>query len=143
LGPTVDLIPILAPDGNTIHLTVVPTLVEFTHYDDPGPMIITVPGVNSNGVAATIVTQPPIPHFRVQQATVNAIVWEGQTVVLCGLESGHLQRMKNKVPILGDLPVVGRLFRSETNALAKKNLLIFVTPTIVDPAGNRLHSEEK
>ena len=51
--------------------------------------------------------------------------------------------MQEKVPVLGDLPVVGRLFRSETNAPAKKNLLIFVTPTLIDPAGNRLHPEGK
>jgi general secretion pathway protein D len=49
--------------------------------------------------------------------------------------------MKDKVPILGDLPFVGRLFRSESSLTKKKNLMIFVTPTILDPAGNRVHTD--
>ncbi|HON09031.1 MAG TPA: hypothetical protein PLW02_13120, partial [Verrucomicrobiota bacterium] len=50
---------------------------------------------------------------------------------------------KNKVPALGDLPLIGRLFRFESAASKKKNLLIFVTPTLIDPAGNRLHSDDE
>jgi type II secretory pathway component GspD/PulD (secretin) len=38
---------------------------------------------------------------------------------------------------------VGRLFRNEASATRKKNLVIFVTPTIIDPAGNRFHSEDE
>ena len=49
---------------------------------------------------------------------------------------------KDKVPVLGDLPFFGRFFRSEQKVSRKKNLLIFVTPTLIDPAGNRLHSAE-
>jgi general secretion pathway protein D len=45
--------------------------------------------------------------------------------------------------VLGDLPFFGRLFRSESSASQKKNLMIFVTPTIIDPAGNRFHSEDE
>ena len=45
--------------------------------------------------------------------------------------------------MLGDLPLVGRFFRSESSTTAKKNLVIFVTPTIIDPAGNRAHSEDE
>jgi type II secretory pathway component GspD/PulD (secretin) len=45
--------------------------------------------------------------------------------------------------MLGDLPFLGRLFRSESSTSDKRNLVIFVTPTIIDPAGNRLHSEEE
>jgi type II secretory pathway component GspD/PulD (secretin) len=44
--------------------------------------------------------------------------------------------------LLGDLPWVGRLFRSEGTQSKKTSLVIFVTPTIIDPAGNRVHSEE-
>jgi len=54
----------------------------------------------------------------------------------------NVTKTKDKIPVLGDLPLAGRLFRSESSATRKKNLLIFVTPTIIDPAGNRVHSEE-
>jgi general secretion pathway protein D len=45
------------------------------------------------------------------------------------------------VPFLGDLPGVGRLFRSESNQTQRKNLVVFVTPTIIDPSGNRKNSD--
>jgi type II secretory pathway component GspD/PulD (secretin) len=44
--------------------------------------------------------------------------------------------------VLGDIPLVGRWFRSESKTTAKKNLLVFITPTLIDPAGNRLHSDD-
>jgi type II secretory pathway component GspD/PulD (secretin) len=47
-----------------------------------------------------------------------------------------------KVPVLGDVPVLGRLFRSENSRTVKKNLMIFVTATIVDAAGKRVHDPE-
>jgi general secretion pathway protein D len=70
-------------------------------------------------------------------------VWDGQTVVLGGLISENVSKMKDQVPILGDLPLVGRLFRNEINQTQKNNLLVFVTPTIIDPAGNRFHSDDE
>jgi type II secretory pathway component GspD/PulD (secretin) len=45
--------------------------------------------------------------------------------------------------MLGDLPLVGRLFRNESKSTQKKNLLIFVTPLLIDPAGNRVHTEDE
>jgi type II secretory pathway component GspD/PulD (secretin) len=62
-------------------------------------------------------------------------------VVLGGLIAENVQKTRDKVPVLGDLPFFGRFFRSESSVSSKKNLVIFVTPTLIDPAGNRLHSE--
>ena len=70
-------------------------------------------------------------------------VWDGQTLVLGGLLSETVNTLKDQVPMLGDLPLVGRLFRSESKNTHKRNLLVFITPTIIDPAGNRVHSEEE
>jgi len=47
------------------------------------------------------------------------------------------------VPFLGDIPLLGRLFQSQSKQDIKKKLMIFVTATIVDPAGNRLHSDDE
>jgi len=51
-------------------------------------------------------------------------------------------KSRDKVPVLGDVPVLGRLFRSENSRTVKKNLMIFVTATIVDAAGKRVHDPE-
>jgi general secretion pathway protein D len=70
-------------------------------------------------------------------------VWDGQTVVLGGLASETVSTLKDKVPVLGDLPLLGKLFRSESKTTKKKKLLVFITPTLIDPAGNRIHSEDE
>ena len=44
--------------------------------------------------------------------------------------------------MIGDLPLIGRLFQSQSKSTAKQNLMIFVTALIVDPAGNRVHSDD-
>jgi type II secretory pathway component GspD/PulD (secretin) len=69
-------------------------------------------------------------------------VRDGQTVVLGRLLSETVATIKDQVPMLGDLPLLGGLFRSESKTIQKKNLLFFITPTLIDPAGNRIHSEE-
>ncbi|MBU6410813.1 MAG: hypothetical protein KGR98_10550, partial [Verrucomicrobia bacterium] len=68
---------------------------------------------------------------------------DNQTVVLGGLISSAINSTKDKIPFLGDLPVVGRLFQSQSKESVRKNLMIFVTATIVDPAGNRVHSDSE
>jgi general secretion pathway protein D len=68
-------------------------------------------------------------------------VWDNQTVVIGGLISSAELMTKDKVPVIGDLPLVGRLFQSQSKITQKKNLMIFVTATIVDPAGNRVHTD--
>jgi type II secretory pathway component GspD/PulD (secretin) len=55
----------------------------------------------------------------------------------------NVLKTKDKVPVLGDLPLFGRLFRSETFVKSKKNLIIFVTPTIINPDGSRYHSDDE
>ena len=57
--------------------------------------------------------------------------------------SETMETIKDQLPMLGDLPLVGKLFRSESKTTKKKKLLVFITPTLIDPAGNRVHSEEE
>lgn len=130
LGPTLDVIPHVSADGYTIQMNLLPTLTEFLGYDDPGQFQVLV----GNLAAPT-----PLPRFRIRQVTTTSIVWDGQTIVMGGLIAEKVTKVRDKVPVLGDLPVVGRLFRSEAKSSSKKNLVIFVTPTIIDPAGNRVH----
>ena len=136
IGPVLDVIPVVLSDGYTINLTLIPSLTEFSGYD-PNPVI---PGVN---VANVVMIPTILPHFTVRQVISTVNIWDNQTVVLGGLISSTVQSTKDKIPMLGDLPLVGRLFQSQTKTSVKKNLMIFVTATIVDPAGNRVHSDDE
>jgi type II secretory pathway component GspD/PulD (secretin) len=135
-GQVLDVIPYVSADGYTVQLSIVPTFTEFLGYDtDLSRQFRTVvPGVP--------VQDTPLPRFRVRQVSTSAVVWDGQTVVLGGLIAENVKKTREKVPVLGDIPLVGRLFRSETSDSTKKNLVIFVTPTIIDPAGNRIHTPD-
>jgi general secretion pathway protein D len=141
-GPVLDVIPYVAADGHTIHMTIIPTLTEFLGYDDPGAFVPQAQGAAGSTVGVPLTASLPLPRLRTRQLATSATVWDGQTVVLGGLITEDVTKVRDKVPVIGDLPVVGRLFRSESRASVKKNLVIFVTPTIIDPAGNRVHNDD-
>jgi general secretion pathway protein D len=142
-GPTLDVIGYVSADGYSVQMTLIPSIMDFIGYDDPGPFATILVAASGLGPSTPVTAVLPLPHFRIRQVTTCVNVWDGQTVVLGGLITENVARMKDQVPILGDLPVVGRLFRNEISQTKKKNLLIFVTPTIIDPAGNRFHSEDE
>jgi general secretion pathway protein D len=142
VGPTFDVVPYVSADGYTIQMTLIPTITEFLGYDDPQQFVPQAQSVGGNA-SLPIRAQLPLPHYRLRQVTTSAVVWDGQTVVLGGLITENVTKLKDKVPFLGDLPFVGKLFTSESSASTKKNLIIFVTPTIIDPAGNPYHSPDE
>jgi general secretion pathway protein D len=135
-GPILDVVPYVLSDGYTINLALIPSLTDFNGYD-AAPQI---PGVTGN---LNVVQLPTIlPNFTVRQVVTTVNVWDNQTVVIGGLISSQVQSTKDKVPVIGDVPMLGRLFQSSSKIMQKKNLMIFVTATIVDPAGNRVHSDD-
>ena len=136
-GPVLDVVPYVLSDGYTINLTLIPSLVDFVGYATPPP-VQNVTG-NLNVVQLPVV----LPDFTVRQVVTTVNIWDNQTVVIGGLVSSATASTKDKVPVLGDLPAVGVLFQSSSKQVTKKNLMIFVTATIVDPAGNRVHSDDE
>lgn len=136
-GPVLDVVPYVLSDGYTINLTLIPSLTEFIGYATPPSIAGVTGGLN--------VVQLPVilPTFSVRQVVTTVNIWDNQTIVIGGLISSATSSTKDTVPVLGNLPVVGRLFQSSSKVVAKKNLMIFVTATIVDPAGNRVHSDDE
>jgi len=136
-GPILDVVPYVLSDGYTINLTLIPSLTDFNGYDTP-PNIANVTG------GLNVVQLPVIlPDFTIRQVITTVNVWDNQTVVIGGLISSQVQTSADKVPFLGDVPFLGKLFQSQSKTAIKKNLMIFVTCTIVDPAGNRVHSDDE
>ncbi len=73
------------------------------------------------------------------QINTNVLVDNGETVVLGGIFEQETRNAQTKVPFLGDLPYLGRLFRKDVKADNKRELLIFVTPRIVNDSVSRNH----
>jgi len=141
-GPVLDVVPYVSSDDETIQMTILPTITEFIGYDDPGPFVPQILGLTSGSSPISRTAYLPLPRLRVRMVTTSAIVWDGQTVALGGLIAEDNVKSRDKVPVLGDVPVLGRLFRSENSRTVKKNLMIFVTATIVDAGGKRIHDPE-
>ena len=86
-----------------------------------------------------ILQMPVISRRKVQT---KVIVWDGETVVLGGMITEHVTSIDDKIPFLGDVPLIGRIFRSDVSRSEKRNLLIFVTARLVNPAGQPIRTQE-
>ena len=72
-----------------------------------------------------------VPSINTREINTQVLVNNGETVVLGGILEQNIRKDVTKVPLLGDLPVVGALFRSTSNVDNKEELLIFITPRIL------------
>ena len=78
------------------------------------------------------------PFFHVRSIDSKVSVYPGATIVMGGLITEQRKAMDDKVPFLGDIPFIGRLFRSHSEFSSKRNLLIFVTTRLVDAHGREV-----
>ena len=144
-GVTLEVEPVVGPDGVTIDLNLVPQVVEFEGFINYGSPIQTS-STNILGITTTTVLTPNVINqqiFSTRKVTTSVSVWDGQTVVLGGLMREDVQRTEDRTPILGDIPIVGRLFRTNVDQHIKRNLVIFVTARLVNPGGQPVNSTEE
>ncbi len=138
IGVALTVNPAVGPDNLTIDLTLVPRIVEFDGFINYGTPIYSIDVNNSDENSNRILlTQNYInkPVFSVRSVETKVQVSDGQTVVLGGLISEYFQKIDDKIPFFGDIPLVGRLFRSKIEQSMKKNMLVFVTCNLVKPDG--------
>jgi general secretion pathway protein D len=148
-GVTLEVEPVVGEDATTIDLNLVPQVVEFEGFINYGSPINAV-GVNTIGGAITtsvpvLLTQNVInqPVFSTRKVTTSVSVYDGQTVVLGGLMREDVQKVEDKTPIIGDIPLIGRAFRTNVDQHVKKNLVIFVTARVITPSGLAFNNEEE
>ena len=144
-GVTLEVEPVVGPDGITIDLNLVPQVVEFEGFINYGSPIQTT-STNFLGQTSTVILTPNVinqPIFSTRKVTTSVSVWDGQTVVLGGLMREDVQKTEDRTPILGDIPIVGRLFRTNVDQHIKRNLVIFVTARLVNPGGQPVNSTEE
>jgi beta-lactamase regulating signal transducer with metallopeptidase domain/Flp pilus assembly secretin CpaC len=133
-GPSIDLLPKAGLDGVSVDLVVIPEIIEFLGYDGYRSP------TNRMYLKTSLMADRPLPHFRVMGAAAHATLQDGQTLVLASPEFVVTNTVKDKIHVLGDIPLLGGIFRSETSTKVKKNMIVLVTPTLIDPAGNPIHA---
>lgn len=113
-------------------------------YRDVGITLRLTPQINSSNfvkmdifsklealIASTVGTSELAPTTLKRQANTTVVVKDGHTVVIGGIIRDDQVKNVSSVPILGSLPILGPLFRSENTRLEKVNLLIFLTPHVI------------
>ena len=94
-----------------------------------------IPEVSSIG-EPVIVEGTEIPRINSRRTETNITIKDGYTLAIGGLSSEDINNNETKVPLLGDLPGLGRLFRGTSETTVSRNLVIFITAKTLDPDGS-------
>jgi len=132
VGVELSVTPTVEDDDYSISLDLNPRVTEFDGFVEYGGQSIAIAG----GTTVTVPSGFFQPIFSVRSMNTKVTVWDGATVVMGGLTREEVKKVNDKIPFLGDIPGVGRLFRSEGESAQKRNLLIFVTANLVSPGGS-------
>ncbi|MCE0521427.1 MAG: hypothetical protein LV480_00775 [Methylacidiphilales bacterium] len=144
VGDRLVIKPQVTADNKTIDLSLFPEVTEFEGFINYGSAIF-VANPPDTGAPATSLLSPNTmnqPVFNTRRINTKVFVHDGSTVVLGGLIQDNIQNINDKVPLLGDLPLVGRMFQSKAIENTKKDLLIFVTANIYRNDGELLNPPE-
>ena len=111
-------------------------VVDFEGFINYGSPIVS--GIaNNNTIEQVVLTDNRIdqPIFSRKMVNTQLYLFDGHTVAIGGMIEDKVQKVEDKVPVFGDLPLIGRFFRSNAESHIRTNLTIFVTADIIDPAG--------
>jgi general secretion pathway protein D len=141
IGVKMGVKPDVTGDNSRVLLELEPSFVDFEGFINYGTQINSAYTQSYYNTAVTILTnniQQPV--FIRRDLTLPAVeVSDGYTLLLGGLLREDIQKIDEKVPIIGDIPIFGRAFQGKTEQAIKKNTLIFVTPRILDVSGQPLN----
>ena len=138
LGVTLKVTPVVNPEENTIDLDLHPEIMKFVAmdeyvvgfnlFDSSGSTTVTISGDGSK-------LKAKMPYFERRSVQTQVTIDDGQTVVMGGMIDERTETFRDQIPFLGDIPYLGRLFRSEGSRSSKRNLVIYVKATMVDEYG--------
>ncbi|MCL1857512.1 MAG: hypothetical protein FWF84_07750, partial [Kiritimatiellaeota bacterium] len=147
LGIELSVTPSVGADNSTIALRLIPEKSEYI--SDDAQFVRKIDNLSQvyEFIAETTTDENkvetyrvpmPLPVFRRDRIETEVVVQSGETVVMGGLIRTTKRKVEEKVPILGDIPLLGFLFRNETDVEDQENLIIFVTATLIADTGEEL-----
>jgi len=147
LGVSLEVLPEVGSDRQIIEVQVNPIITDFegfVNYGSPvtgsstSSTIDFVGGTSSSSTSIGELTKNAIlmPLFRTIRGKTAIRIADGHTIVMGGMLQEIRKNVNDKIPILGDLPLIGRVFRNDAASVEKRSVLIFVNVELLDPAGN-------
>lgn len=151
--PTLYVEPRVKPDGYTIDLKTTQAIRDLVGYELGGSALAWdyVESIGANPSPQEPRTTPhdttsPKPIYHLREAKSDAVLRGGQTLVVSGLTASEVSNTsasnKSRLPLLGDLPMAGKFFRTRTIPPEKKKVLVFITPTLLDEEGKPIQPED-
>ena len=128
LGVVLEVTPTVNADGYTIKMDLRPTVLDLVGFDRTFNYTL-----EFNGAISQVNTTMPI--FSRRSVETKVILWDGETLTIGGLNRERVEAFDDGVPILKDIPFLGRLWESKGHNSVKTNLLVFVTARLINPAG--------
>lgn len=132
VGVELKVTPTVEEDDYSISLDLNPKVTEFDGFIEYGGPSVAI----SQGSTVTVPSGFYQPIFSVRDISTKVTIWDGATLIMGGLTREEVKKVNDKVPLLGDIPLLGRLFKSKGESAQKRNLLIFVTANLVSPGGS-------
>ncbi|MCB1226158.1 MAG: type II and III secretion system protein, partial [Verrucomicrobiales bacterium] len=139
VGTTIEMEPIISGDGREVELLITPKVTQFEGFIDYGSDIDNVMQMGDSQFNQPVDNRIIQPIFRTNTVTTGVKVYDGATVVLAGVKREDRINVKDKVPVIGDIPLVGRFWKSNVDRVQIKNFVVFVTVEVLDPAGQRIN----
>lgn len=131
VGVEMEVTPFVEEDGKSITLKLEPRVTEFEGFVEYGGRSIAI----SHDTTVDVPSGFFQPIFSTREIETEVTIANGATVIMGGLTREEVKQVSDKVPLLGDIPFLGRLFRLKGETNQKRNLLIFVTANLIGIGG--------
>ncbi|MES2658425.1 MAG: Amuc_1098 family type IV pilus outer membrane protein [Verrucomicrobiota bacterium] len=138
VGVSMEVLPVVDENKQFVNVTLNPVFTDFDGFVNYGsPINTTAPGLL--GPQTVEVTPNTIlePIFSVKRLATNINVADGATMVVGGLIEEGVQNVEDETPILGSIPIIGRLFQSTATQSVKTAIIFLVNVEVMDPTGRR------
>ena len=136
VGITMEVLPVVDENKQYVSVTLSPTFNDFDGFVNYGsPVNTTVEGLLGPETATVTDNTILMPVFSKQSLSSTIDVADGSTVVIGGLMQDRVQNVEDKTPILGSLPILGRLFQSKASQSTSTAIIFFVNVELMDPTG--------
>lgn len=145
VGITLEVLPLADADKRYVDITLAPSFVEFDGFVNYGsPINTTVSGgiaggIAGGGIADSIITLTEntilMPVFSSHKTSTQLTVADGATIAIAGLISERVQNVEDKVPVLGSIPWIGRLFSTNATRSSSTAVVFLVRVELMDPTG--------
>lgn len=140
VGVVLEVLPTVSADRRYVEVTLNPSMTDFDGFVNYGSPIQaqTTDALGNGTVQQVSANRILMPVFSVKRANTSLTVADGSTVVIGGLFKDSIQHVDDKTPLLGQLPLVGRLFQSSVHAPVSTALVILVNVQLMDPTGHTI-----